>query len=188
MATRRLLPLPLFAVMLGLLLAVPPAPAAAAPCAGADLMPTAQNTAQIRSATRCLINRERRRRGRRALSADGQLTSAAQAYSQHMVDEGFFAHVSPTGSTLLSRIRQTTRYLAKTVSYALGENLAWGSGERATPRETVIAWMASPGHRRNILDRTFRQVGIGIAMGAPTDTQGLPAATYTTEFGRRSSR
>jgi uncharacterized protein YkwD len=183
-SSRRLL-LPLFAAAL---FAVPAAPAAAAPCAGQNLIPTEQNTTQIRSATRCLINKERTRRGRRALGADRQLTSAAQRYSQHMVDERFFAHVSPGGSTLLSRIRTTTKYLAETVSYSLGENLAWGSGKRATPRQTVIAWMASPGHRRNILDRDFRQVGIGIAIGAPADVQGLPAATYTTEFGVRSSR
>lgn len=157
----------------------------AASCLGADLMPSAENIAQIKSATRCLLNVERTKRGLKALSVNGHLTEAAEDYSGQMVRDQFFDHVSPSGSTLLSRIRSTTGYLTGARSYSLGENLAWGSGNRATPRETVVAWMNSAGHKRNILDRNFKQIGIGIAIGAPTAVEG-DAATYTTEFGRRS--
>jgi uncharacterized protein YkwD len=45
--------------------------------------------------------------------------------------------------------------------------------------------MHSSGHRRNILDRDLREIGIGIAPGAPLDVGGQRAATYTTDFGRR---
>jgi uncharacterized protein YkwD len=46
-------------------------------------------------------------------------------------------------------------------------------------------WMHSPGHRANILSRTFKEIGIGIARGAPESGQGGDAATYTTDFGFR---
>jgi uncharacterized protein YkwD len=45
--------------------------------------------------------------------------------------------------------------------------------------------MHSDGHRRNILDRRFRHIGIGVVTGAPGDVHGQPAATYTTDFGSR---
>jgi uncharacterized protein YkwD len=162
------------------------ASATAAPCANADLMPTASNGPQVRAATLCLINRERTERGLRALRHDGQLRKVAQSYSSQMVRHGFFDHVSPDGSTLRSRITGRTTYLRSAASWSLGENLYWGSGERATPAESVDGWMHSPGHRRNMLDRHFRDIGIGIAIGAPEDVAGTPAATYTTEFGTRT--
>ncbi|HWC25664.1 MAG TPA: CAP domain-containing protein, partial [Solirubrobacteraceae bacterium] len=89
--------------------------------------------------------------------------------------------------TLTSRVRGGTSYLrGRLASWSLGENIAWGSGERATPQEIVRAWMRSPGHRRNILERRFRNIGIGVATGAPGDVSGRPAATYTTDFGQRA--
>jgi uncharacterized protein YkwD len=102
-----------------------------------------------------------------------------------MVRDNFFDHVAPGGSTMLGRVRASS-YLRGTRSWALGENLAWGTGELATPARTVDAWMRSEGHRRNILDRSFREIGIGVSVGAPVDVSAaLPAATYATEFGSR---
>ena len=50
----------------------------------------------------------------------------------------------------------------------------------------MAAWMASPGHRANILRGAFREIGIGIAPGAPmAGLAGDPAVTYTNEFGTR---
>ena len=104
-----------------------------------------------------------------------------------MVTHGFFAHVGLDGSTLRSRIKGGTRYLSRRVArWSLGENLYWGSGELATPAQSVDAWMHSAGHRRNVLNKNFRDIGIGIAIGAPQDVAGSPAATYATEFGTRS--
>jgi uncharacterized protein YkwD len=45
--------------------------------------------------------------------------------------------------------------------------------------------MRSPGHKANILRRQFREIGIGIALGAPEDVDGQPGATYTADFGVR---
>jgi len=149
-------------------------------------MPAPDNVEAARGATLCLLNAERQKQGLPPLSANPQLTKAAQNYSRAMVRGRFFDHVSPNGSTLLSRVRRGTRYLRGARSYSLGENIAWGSGSFATPGETVRGWMDSPGHKANILNRRFRHIGIGVAQGAPDDDQGMPAATYTTDFGRRS--
>ena len=154
-------------------------------CADANETPTASNMAEARAATLCLLNVERTKRGLRKLRSHATLRGVATSYSRQMVRHRFFDHVSPGGSTLTSRIRRTS-YLRGTRAWSLGENLAWGTGHYATPRETVQSWMESPGHKRNILDRSFTEIGIGIALGAPVAAvaSGV-AATYTTEFGRR---
>lgn len=177
----------LLPALLGCIALALPASASAAPCADATIVPAAANVASVKKATLCLLNSERTARGLPRLSSNGQLGKAAQSFSASMVRHGFFDHVSPGGSTLNARVRGGTSYLRGSVrSWALGENLAWGSGELATPRQIVRSWMNSSGHRRNILDRRFRHVGIGVATGAPDrDVQGQPAATYTTDFGTR---
>jgi uncharacterized protein YkwD len=160
-------------------------PAHAAGCAGAAVIPSQTNTGQIRQATLCLLNAQRSAHGVPPLSTNARLARAATGYAQEMASGKFFSHNSPSGSTPLSRIR-STRYLDGARSWQIGENLAWGTGPRATPRLIVSAWMHSPGHRRNILDPTFREIGIGVAPGAPVDVgSSPPGATYATEFGSR---
>lgn len=163
-----------------------PASASAASCKDATVVPSAANLASVKKATLCLLNSERSTRGLPRLSSNSQLGKAAQNFSASMVRQRFFDHVSPTGTTLNSRVRRGTSYLRGSIrSWSLGENLAWGAGERATPAQIVRSWMNSAGHRRNILDRRFDHVGIGVAAGAPEDVRDLPAATYTTDFGSR---
>jgi uncharacterized protein YkwD len=158
------------------------APAASAACTAADTTPTAANLDQVRHATLCLLNDQRRLHKLHPLRANARLQRGADAYSAEMVAGGFFAHVSPRGSTLVSRVRRTG-YLSRRHRVTLGENIAWGSGPLATPRLTVRAWMRSPGHRRNILTARFRDIGVGVSLGAPTPQPGPAAATYTTDFG-----
>ena len=69
-------------------------------------------------------------------------------------------------STMVDRIRGAG-YAKRDRGWALGENLAWGTGGLATAARDPRAWMNSPGHRANILKRAYREVGIGIALGAP---------------------
>jgi uncharacterized protein YkwD len=162
------------------------APALASACAGADVTPTAATVAKARAATLCLLNEQRAAHGLARFRAHRMLQSAAQRYAGAMVQGQFFDHVSPTGSTLEQRIRQGTRYLAGALRYEIGENIAWGQGALAKPSAIVAAWMASPGHRANILRAAFREIGIGIAPGAPVPgLAGDPAVTYTNEFGAR---
>ena len=156
-----------------------------AACAGADLMPAAANGAKIRSATLCLLNAQRRAYGLRPVRANSRLRRAAAGYARMMVRDRFFAHEGPDGSTPVSRIKHT-HYLDRARAWTIGENLAWGTGSFATPRSTVRAWMHSPGHRANILNGAFREIGIGVATGAPVQVDAASAgATYATDFGAR---
>jgi uncharacterized protein YkwD len=172
------------AVVLTAALALPVA-AHAEPCAGADVVPTPATAALVHSATLCLLNRERAARGLPELRSQPTLRSIATRYAGLMVNQGFFDHVSPGGSTLGTRIA-SSGYTRRSISWSAGENIGWGSGVEATPAKMVDAWMASPPHRANILDRRFREIGIGVAGGAPIRLgPGEQGATYATEFGQR---
>ena len=70
-------------------------------------------------------------------------------------------------------------------AWTVGENLAWGSGRRSTPREIVAAWMNSPGHRANILSAASARSASAWCSVAPRRASST-AATYTTTFGARS--
>lgn len=172
------------AVLLICLIGATPATAAGPRCKDAELMPSAANLPKIRAATLCLLNVERRKRGRRAVRDHAQLRKVAQRHSRLMVRKRFFSHVGRDGSTVTSRVKRRSRYLRRAHSWTLGENLGWGAGERATPRSQVRDWMRSSPHRRVMLDRRFRHVGIGVSLGA----HGEQAATYTANFGRRAYR
>ena len=82
----------------------------------------------------------------------------------------FFSHTSPGGATFVDRIRGTG-YLAGARSWAIGENIAYGSGSRSSPRSIGRAWMNSPGHRANILSSNYREIGIGLAIGTPVGSR-----------------
>jgi uncharacterized protein YkwD len=154
-------------------------------CADADVVVSEANLDDVRRATRCLLDRERGRRGLRALRSSLSLRRAAQRHSRSMTDRHYFGHVSPDGTTLLDRVRATS-YLDGARSWRLGETLAWGGGPRGTPRGAVRALMGSPAHEDIILTGSFRDVGIGVVPEAPTRTGwDGPAATYTVVFGVR---
>ena len=154
-------------------------------CASADAMPGQADGEDLRAATLCLLNAERAARGLGRLQAEPLLGRVAASYARQMVRRQFFDHTSPAGSTMLARIKATS-YLRNVTSWSVGENLAWGSGNLATPRAMVRAWMQSAEHRANLLDRHFADVGIGVAAGAPVALEpGELGGTYVTDFGRR---
>jgi uncharacterized protein YkwD len=100
-----------------------------------------------------------------------------------MAERNYFSHQSRDGSSFLDRLRRAD-YLPSSGAWTVGENLAWGSDRLATPKEILRSWMHSPAHRANILDRHFREIGIGIVVGAPVGGV-ANAATYASEFGAR---
>lgn len=165
-----------------LALAVTATSARAAGCRDAGAHPGSSSMRVLDRATLCLMNAERRAHGLRPLRSQGSLHRAAQRYARSMVRQGFFDHVSPAGSTMMTRVRATA-YLKRAGSYSLGENIAWGGGSLGTPRAIVRAWMHSAGHRANLLDPAFHDVGVGIAAGIPPG--GMSGGTYVTDFGRR---
>lgn len=140
-------------------------------------------TIRLARAAVCLINNRRARHGLRPLRVNRRLTRAAIVHTHDMVHRRYFAHASGRGRDVVDRL-YLSGYLGGRFAWSVGENLAWGSGSLGTPRSIVRSWMRSAGHRDNILDRRFREIGIGVIARAPVRT-GLPAATYTTTFGVR---
>src|SRR5918999_4092295 len=143
-----------------------PIAAPAASCANASAVPTTVSMAAIRSSTLCLLNAERRRRGLRPLRRDRRLARAARRHARDMDARNYFNHTSRSGASFVDRIRRAG-YLRGARGWSVGENLAWGTGGLGTPQAIVRAWMNSPGHRDNILNGRFREIGVGISPGAP---------------------
>jgi uncharacterized protein YkwD len=153
-------------------------------CPGANLRPDEGNLEVVLAATLCLVNGERARFGAPPLVEDARLQSAAEAHSRDMVEGDYFEHVGPSGQTPLARIRAAGFIPNSTVGFVIGENIAWGTLWLASPREIVKAWMASPGHRANILDRAYRDTGLGIDPALPRSmSHGQAGGIYTQDFG-----
>jgi uncharacterized protein YkwD len=155
---------------------------AGASCADQDLLPDASNLGAVSAATLCLLNGERADAGLAPLQADAKLSAASRGHSQDMVDRQYFDHGEPGGRDLVARVR-AVGFIDPKQGWMVGENIAWGSGTLSTPASIVAAWMASPGHRENLLNRDYREIGIGIVPGSPRARDLAGAATYTTDFG-----
>jgi len=148
-------------------------------CAGSWLRPSAANEPQVRAATLCLINARRAHGGLQPLGSNPMLQRAAELHSLDMAARRFFEHGNPDGVQPDARIvRQGYPPIL------VGENLAWGETDKSPPAQIVALWMKSPGHRANILEPGYREIGIGLAYRAP-EAQPVPkqAAIYTTTFG-----
>ena len=109
-----------------------------------------------------LVNVERSRAGCGPLSANAHLRRAAQGHSDDMASRDYFSHTSPDGVTFAERIRA-----AGYDGGAIAENIAAG---QTSAKEVMGAWMASPGHRANILDCAYRDLGVGYATGGSYGT------------------
>lgn len=100
-----------------------------------------------------LVNEQRAANGLAPLTLNGKLSDVARAKSQDMHDNRYFSHTSPTYGSPFDMIRSFG------ISYrTAGENIAMGY---ATPKAVVDAWMNSPGHRANILNASYTQIGVG---------------------------
>jgi uncharacterized protein YkwD len=158
----------------------PRAHIAQAGCPGADLMPAAGNLAAVRGAVLCLYNQVRVSHGLPQLRQNARLRRAATSHTADMIKHHFFEHTAPGGATMVDRIFRA-HYARRDQAWAFGENLAWGSGRLATAQGVFEQWMRSPGHRANILRRSYRELGVGVMAGVPGG--GSAGATYTTDFG-----
>jgi uncharacterized protein YkwD len=99
-----------------------------------------------------LANTERARAGCGPLRLDAALREAAQAHSQDMADNDYFSHTGSDGSSPWDRAAEAG------YSDPSGENIAAGY---QTPEDVMAAWMASAGHRANILNCDSREMGLG---------------------------
>ncbi len=138
-----------------------------ATCENTELMPEAGNLEAVEQGTLCLVNQVRARNGELPLQVNAELAQAAEGHSQEMVQDDYFAHVSPGGETPLQRIEASGYIPNDQVGYTLGENIAWGTQYLATPKAIVAAWTASPEHLANILNGAYTETGLGVAPAAP---------------------
>jgi uncharacterized protein YkwD len=159
-------------------------PADADTCPGADLRPAGGNIEAVRAATLCLVNQERNNHGEAALQPNADLQQSAQDHTESMVSADYFEHDGPGGDTPLSRMTACGYIYSSHVGYEIGENIGWGTLSLSSPRAIVAAWMASPGHRANILDAHFRDTAIGISPRVPSSLgEGQAGGIYTQDFG-----
>jgi uncharacterized protein YkwD len=159
---------------------LPGSAAAAGPaaCSSAEARPAQVSERTVIRSTLCVLNAERAGHGLRPLRLNNRLARAARDHSQDMARNGYFDHTSRTGASFVDRIRRTG-YLTGARAWKVAENIAWGSGPLASPRAITRAWMNSPGHRANILDGSYREIGIGVVSARSART------LYTTDFGAR---
>jgi uncharacterized protein YkwD len=151
--------------------------------AGAAVVSSAASRRAARTSLLCLLNAERRAKRLPGLRINRRLLKAAERHSRSMVKRRYFSHVGPGGSSMFDRVR-ASGYLKKAGRWTIGENIGYGATSSSSPGLMTRSWMASTPHRANILNRKFREVGLGIVSGTPA--RGGPAGgTYTTEFGRR---
>ncbi|CAM5343878.1 RNA polymerase sigma factor OS=Streptomyces glaucescens OX=1907 GN=SGLAU_30880 PE=3 SV=1 [Streptomyces glaucescens] len=115
------------------------------------------------------MNEERAAAGCAPLTEDPQLNQAAQGHSEDMAARGFFDHTNPDGA---DPGRRTTAAGYAWSTY--GENIARG---QQTPEAVMESWMNSPGHRANILNCSFEDIGVGVhdGSGGPWWTQNFGA-------------
>ena len=158
------------------------AKASTAPCANATITPDAANLEVVRVALLCLHNQIRGNAGLPAVKDNAKLRKAATSHSNDMVAEGYFDHTSLDGDTFVDRILDAG-YAKRNDGWTIGENLAWGTGELSTPQAIMNAWMNSSGHKANILKKSYKEVGIAVRLGVPTDA-GV-GATVTADFGAK---
>lgn len=178
------------ALFVTLLLAAPAGAAKQKPCKDAGLVPTsAEQMPLIQSATRCLVSRERVKRGLKPVRANAELLKSAQFQAQDMLDHEYFDHLRPGGPDFVERILRFG-YAKDAKGYSIAENLGWASSGIATPRKMVSLWMHSPPHRTNMLANGYRDQSVaalwsGGDVGGAYATSGGPFVIFVNQFGVR---
>ncbi|MGW0753374.1 CAP domain-containing protein [Streptomyces sp. NPDC002587] len=144
-----------------------PAPARPAPPVASKppTAPTAGPSGPIAEVV-ALVNKERAKAGCSALTVNEKLTAAALNHSKDMAAHSNMSHTGSDGSNPGERI---TRAGYTWMTY--GENVAYGY---STPEQVMTGWMNSPGHRENILNCSFKEIGVGLAQ---------PNSYWTQDFG-----
>ncbi|MBB5323809.1 putative YkwD family protein/spore coat assembly protein SafA [Anoxybacillus tepidamans] len=120
-------------------------------------VPILDDVKQIENEVVRLTNQQRAKYGLPPLQIDWQLARVARYKSADMRNKNYFSHQSPTYGSPFTMIKNFG------ISYrTAAENIAAG---QQTPQEVINAWMNSPGHRANILNKDFTHIGVGYAKG-----------------------
>lgn len=128
---------------------------------GTELLPVISNQVEGGLSVQGIIlatNQERQKQGLPYLNLNSKLQDAAEKKLQDMFKNQYFEHVSPSGESVSDVVRRAGyEYIV------VGENLALGIF--AGDEKVVAAWMASPGHRKNILDARYQEIGVAVGQG-----------------------
>jgi len=141
---------------------------------------------QLQGALLAQINAFRAAHGLARLRVSGALDAVADGHSAQMARLGYFSHNSANGQSFSARIAQA--YSPRGYrSWSVGENLLWSSPE-ITPSGALRMWMNSPEHRANLLDRSWREIGLSAVhvTNAPGVYNGDEVTIVTADFGVRS--
>nr|WP_168514184.1 CAP domain-containing protein [Streptomyces sp. S1D4-11]QIY99993.1 CAP domain-containing protein [Streptomyces sp. S1D4-11] len=142
--------------------ATPKATASASPSTAGTTAPASAAVARVLA----LVNSERGKVGCSPLTLNAKLSKAAQDHSADMASHQNMSHTGSDGSDPGQRITAAGYSWS-----AYGENVAFGY---STPEEVMAGWMSSAGHKRNILDCGFKEIGVGLAQ---------PGSYWTQDFG-----
>lgn len=134
-----------------------------------------------------LINAERAKAGVQPLAFDNDLSEAAEGHSQWMLAADVFSHTGSGGSSSTQRMKAAGYDLQG--SWATGENIAWATTRAPTGYQDEVKLlhtnlMNSTGHRANLLNPNFREVGLGVEVG---DYRGRSSAFVTEDFAKTGS-
>ena len=131
-----------------------------------------------------LVNRLRVKHHLHRLTMVGSLERAARAHSRQMVRRGYFGHDSASGETLGARLIRFGYTASGCTRWTVGENIAYGYQASGTPHAIFMAWWHSPAHRRVMLTKRFRNLGVGRASGTFKGVDGI--VFYTLDCGART--
>jgi len=143
-----------------------PAPTSPAPTPTPTSAPTGNTALEAEVVT--IVNTERAKAGCAALTTDDRLIAAARGHSADMAARGYFSHTTPEGIEFSTRITSAGYRWS-----SAGENIAKG---QRTAAEVMTSWMNSAGHKANILNCGFKNLGVGVA----ADAQG--SLVWTQDF------
>ncbi|RJT34953.1 hypothetical protein D3227_23280 [Mesorhizobium waimense] len=134
-----------------------------------------------------LINAERAKTGAQPLAFDNDLSEAAEGHDRWMLATDIFSHTGSGGSSPTTRMKAAGYVL--TGSWATGENIAWATTRAPTGYVDEVKLlhtnlMNSSGHRANILNPNFREVGLGFEVG---DYKGRSSAFVTEDFAKTAT-
>ncbi|CAN5678958.1 hypothetical protein BH24ACT22_BH24ACT22_18940 [soil metagenome] len=128
-------------------------------------------------------NRIRRSHNLRTFCVHSKLQKAARAHSRDMIRRDYFSHDTKGRGGFDERLKRFGYTPRGYKYYTVGENIAGGNGPYGEPGKIMRGWMKSSGHRRNILNGKFRQIGIRTYTGTYKRHKGW--TMYTADFGTR---
>jgi uncharacterized protein YkwD len=149
-------------------------------CKGADRPAAHLGARKVRKQVRCLINEQRRERGLEELDRSKSLRVASQRHAEAMVANDCLAHRCGDEPDLETRL-QRAGYFRDASWWRYAESTGCGPSAEAM----VANWMATRYHRENILERAYRDIGVGVADERIESRCDRGYATFAVVFGRR---